>query len=693
MQLVAPGVWRFRFGRPEKDTPVRHRFFPPAAEAMKALPLAGTAPFDTSAFLFRRTARGCLIEIPMTKDEDVYGFGLQLKSHRQTGKKKTLRVNSDPVADTGDSHAPVPFYLSTAGYGVFVDTARYASFYCGSHQRPADVGETTARRSDEDLATGTDVLYQWQRQKRRSMTIEIPAARGVDVYLFAGPDLRTALRRYVLFSGGGCLPPLWGLGVWYRGSGKFVQKDVVDLAREFRARHMPCDVFGLEPSWQTHTYSCSYVFDNQRFPNSDGLIADMRDMGYNLNLWEHAFVHPTAPFHGRLAALAGDVAVWEGLVPDFSIEETRRVFADYHRERFVGRGVTGFKLDECDNSDFIQSPWSFPEHSHFPGGMDGEQMHSLLGPLYMRTLLEAFAPSRLRTYNSVRSGHGLAAPYPFVLYSDLYDHRDFVRGVVNCGFSGLLWSPEVRQCASVEELIRRLQAVVLSPQALINAWMIHNPPWKQVDWDRNNRHEFMDDWEDVEEACRRILRLRMQLLPYLYAAFARYCFEGIPPFRALVIDWPEDANVRGIDNQYMMGDSLLVAPVFAGQRERQVYLPAGGWYDFWTGTRCEGGREIAVAADLDKIPLYVRENSLLPLAEPHDCVNRDTVFDLTVRVYGEAPPPFRLLVDDGETRDALDGRCGWLDLRWTRAGGGECVASGNDARPRYRVASWQPVAR
>ena len=230
------------------------------------------------------------------------------------------------------------------------------------------------------------------------------------------------------------------------------------------------------------------------------MIEQLRSQDFRLNLWEHAFVHPESALREPLREHSGDFQVWGGLVPDFCAEPAREIFADLHRREHVALGVSGYKLDECDNSDYTGG-WSFPELSTFPSGVDGEQMHSLFGLRYQDAIQSAFDGER--TYGLVRSSHALAAPYLYVLYSDLYDHREFVRASANSGFSGLLWTPELRDAASAEDLLRRLQTAVLSPMALINAWYIRNPPWMQVDRESNNAGEFDPDWERLEEQCRR----------------------------------------------------------------------------------------------------------------------------------------------------------------------------------------------
>ena len=149
------GIWRYCFGEPEKITPVGLREFLPDDAGLARLP-AASPPFAATDIHFKTTARGCVIEIPMSDGEQIFGFGLQLKSLNQTAKKRTLRVNSDPVADTGESHAPTPFYVSSAGYGVLIDTLRYVLVNTGSHVK---VGQGTAAAGGAAPSTDVNEIY------------------------------------------------------------------------------------------------------------------------------------------------------------------------------------------------------------------------------------------------------------------------------------------------------------------------------------------------------------------------------------------------------------------------------------------------------------------------------------------------------------------------------------------------------
>ena len=682
------GVYRYQFGEPEAGTPSAIFDYKLDETRCVGLPPAD-APFGPEQIAYRKTARGCVLEIPMGEGESLFGLGLQLKSFNQNWKKKVMRVNSDPVADTGDSHAPVPMYVSTAGYAVLIDTARYASFYTGTHVKE----DQENRQEDKGPADNTDELYAARQiAGQRRVLVDVPAAGGVTVFVFAGPSMREAIMRYNLFSGGGYLPPMWGLGVWYRACMEADQAMAERQCREIREDGIPCDVFGLEPKWQTHSYSCTYAFNRALFPDPEGLAESMKKQNFHLNLWEHGFIHPDSPIHGDMKPHSGDYQVWGGLVPDFTRDEARACFSGYHRKELIDIGVSGFKLDECDNSDFIQSPWSFPEASQFPSGLDGEQMHSLFGGLYQRTIMDAFATTGRRTFGSVRSSGPFMSDMPFVLYSDLYDHKDFIRATMNQGFAGLSWGPEVRQCQSEEELYRRIQSVIFSPMAMINAWMIPNPPWKQYDETLNKQNVLLDNAAEVTAEVRRLFQLRTRFIPYLYAAYRDYETTGLPPFRAPVMDTPDDINTHGCDLQYLMGDSLLVAPLTEGETARPVYLPAGGWYDFNTGERLEGGRWIEAQADIHTIPLFVREGALLPLAEPFCFVTPDQPMEITLYKYGTGTASCRLFEDDGETTAYRQGECNTVTVTWNGgAPAPEIVREGHYAGERYRFAGHQII--
>jgi len=689
---IAPGIWRLRCGTPERLTPLAFRSAPLNEALLQGLPAVAHPPFAPGEIQFRVSGRGCAIELPMTRDERIYGLGLSTRLFEMTDRRAFIRPSDNPENGLNESHAPVPFYVSTRGYGVFVDTARYASFYTGNVAPMTKAGaapDTESSPATDHVATTTEELYRARTPHDKTMLIDIPSAHGVDIYLFGGPTLADAVRRYNGFAGGGCVPPLWGLGILYRGKGDFSADDSLALAKSFRENRIPCDMWGVEPGWQTKTYSSSFVWNTAKFPDPDGFIGVMHQSGYRLSFWQHAFTHPSSPMYEALKPISGDYQVWGGLVPDFGGPAARKVFTDHQESVLFSKGVDAVKLDECDNQPTDATPWSFPEASAFPSGLDGEQMHSLFGLLYQQSLWAPLKRRNRRTLGLVRNSHALASSLPYVVYSDSYDHRCYVRGLVNSGFSGLLWVPEVRDAASVEDLLRRVQTVIFAPQAMINCWYMKLPPWLQIDRDKSNNGEMMPDHTTVTDTIRRLFELRMALVPYLYAAFCEYRRTGTPPIRALVMDWPDDSEVHKIDDQFLFGPSLLVAPLFTGQKERGIYLPAGNWFDFSTGKKLAGGRHITVASPIEQVPLFVRDNTLLPLAAPVPNIADDTSFALTVHVYGDHPAPVTLYEDDGISYDYEKGVQNRLVLTWEDGKGSEQRSGSYRGPVRYRVDGWK----
>ncbi len=626
-------VIKIRIGQPEQFVP----------SAFSPKPLCGIICADASmlrsgAYTTEKTSksygiptlqvevshRGLRLQMPMDHSSGIYGLGLQLKSFQHRGSKKTMRVNADPRSDSGDSHAPVPFFVTTEGYGLYLDTARNVEFFFSRQLKHAG---SRSDLTEHSVATNTAELYAVRKGVSDAfMTAEIPRAQGVDAYFITGDTILDIVSQYNMLSGGGCMPPMWGLGVFYRCYSRFGDEQVLDMAESIRHDRIPCDVIGLEPGWQTHAYSCTYIWKPSLFSNPKRMISKLTDEGFRLNLWEHAFIHPSCPLNESMMPYAGDHLVWEGLVPDFTFDEAKERFAEFQRG-LVTQGVTGFKLDECDNSDFTGG-WSFPDYSRFPSGIDGEQYHHLFGQLYAQTI--QIALDGIPTWSQVRNMGALAASYPFVLYSDLYDQQDYLKGVVNAGFSGLMWSPEVREAKTKEELIRRLQNVIFSHQALVNAWYLETAPWQAL---------------DCVDAVRSLFEWRMRLVPYLYNAFYEYQVTGRPPIRALVCDYQNDMQTWDCADEYMFGDSMIVAPILYPQKERNVYLPDGEWFDLFTHEKFSGGIHTRCT---DGIPVYVKSGTILPLAEPVQYINSNVPLDITLTVFGDCRGKDCRLIDESE---------------------------------------------
>jgi alpha-D-xyloside xylohydrolase len=692
IETVAPGIWKVRYGTPEAHLPSQFKE-QPLLKALQALPRANVPPYGAKDIRFGKMNGGVLVEMTVDTTERFYGFGLQTNAFEQRYMRREPRISAWTLGNVGYGHAAMPFYISSKGYGVLVNTARHTTFYMASKGKldeRAKRGEGT--QNAEKILLNTVDIYGKRYTLSNDVSIYVNGTEGVELYFFAGPQMKEVMQRYNLFSGGGALPPLWGLGFSYRAKATFNEAQVMELAAYFREKNIPCDMLGLEPGWQTRSYSCSFEWNKANFPTPEKFISNINDKGFKLNLWEHAYTHPLSPLFDSIAPHAGNYTVWSGAVPDFVSPEAQRIFGSYHEEQFVKKGVAAFKLDESDaaNHELSQREWSIPDIAQFPSGVDGVQMKQLFGHLYNRTMLRLYQKQNQRTLFDVRSSFLFASPYNTALYSDMYSHADFVRMIVNSGFAGVNWSPEVRETNNDADLIRRLQSSLLSAHMVVNGWYLDLPPWLQYNIEKNSHRELLPNAKALEEKARALINLRMSLLPYLYAAFAKYRYEGVPPFRALVMDYPEDKNVWRVQDEYMMGESLLCAPFIDSSSTREVYFPEGDWIHFNTGKKYTGGKTYTITLSLDEVPLFVKNNTILPLAKPVAFVTLQTVFSVSCRVYGKPEAAFPLFEDKHWNNDFENDAYNWVQLRWDGRKG-KAERKGTYKGRLYTITDWQQV--
>ncbi len=689
VQKVANGIWKVSYGTLENHLPTEFKVAP-ANAALNKMQSVNTPPFNLKTIHFELMPKGVLAELKVDSTERFYGFGLQTNSFEQRGMRREIRTNSWIAGNVGFGHASMPFYISSKGYGVLVNSSRYVTFYMASKGKLDErVRKQTANDKGEKIALSTVELYGKAVTPSDEVSIQVEGSKGIELYVFAGPDMMNVIQRYNLFSGGGGLPPMWGLGFKYRTKATFTDTQAEGIAQYFRNNHIPCDMFGLEPGWQTAAYSCSFKWNNKNFPASDSFIQRMNRNGFKLNLWEHAYTHPTSPIFQKIAPYSGNYTVWAGAVPDFILPQARKIFGEYHEEQFVKKGIAAFKLDECDaaNYELAHREWSFPDIAKFPSGVDGEQMRQLFGLLYQKTMLGLYRKNNMRTMFDVRASHLFAAPYTTALYSDMYSHADFVRMIVNSGFSGVNWSPELRETSNDADLIRRMQTITMSAHMVVNCWYLNLPPWLQYNIEKNSKNELLPNHKDLEQKAKKLIELRMSLLPYLYSAFAKYHFEGRPPFRAMVIDYPDDKNVWKMDDQYMMGESLMCAPFIDSSSQRPVYFPEGTWYDFNTNKKYEGGKTYTISMSLDEIPMFVKDNSILPLAEPVEYVTPSTIFKISCKVYGNPKSEVSLFEDNSYNFNYEKGDYNRIKLSWDGKQG-KVYRTGNYKQHLYEVKGW-----
>ena len=664
---VAPGVWKTIVGQPESFDLFKAAGIQPNVDAIAKI-TKSDFPFSKDQIVGAIADGQTQLRFPLEREEQLFGFGLNFKTIHQRGRIMQLHVDHYGGKDDGRTHAPVPFYVSSRGYGVFINSARYIKVWAGSGVRK------DSPNAPEPKDRNTDKTWT-ARPYSDAVEIQVPA-KGVEVFVFAGPTALDAVRRYILYNGGGTLPPRWGLGFSHRVPKLFDAAQTLAEAKEFSQRGFPLDVIGLEPGWQSKSYPCTFSWDKTRFPDPAKFVNELKQINVQVNLWTNPYVSPESPIYKELLPFTGSHTVWGGVVPDITMPQAVKPIVELFKKEHVNIGVSGYKVDETDGYDH----YLWPDVATFPSGLGAEQIRQTYGMMWQKITAQIYKDNNVRTYGLTRATNGGSASLPYVIYDDYYSHEDFITALCNSGFSGVLWTPEVRSSKTAEEWLRRMQSVCFSPMAMLNAWASGTKPWS---------------FPEVEQQTKDIAMLRMQLMPYFYTAFARYHYEGIPPFRAMNLedgfsasammemktaslnDNPyAEAVLKEIKDQYMAGDFLLVAPLFMGQTSRTVILPKGKWYDFYTGEFAGEGQVITITPGLDKIPVYVKEGGIIPMMEARlRAPGKNEKYNLEIRYYGTVPSAYKLYDDDGVTFDYEKGMFSWRELKVEKQRNGQWKGS------------------
>ncbi len=614
--LVAPGVWRCQIGAADRTSLTKTAEAKPKTDRLKAMP-SSEIPFELQATRGWASSSYASIQLPLTPAEKVFGLGMQMSGANRRGQIFHLQVDHYE-AGHDRLHVPTPLYISDRGYAVLFNTIRPVNVYVGVGNRLDDPKTPKFRDRNTDP--------NWDAQPDSSAVEASVQASGMEVLVFAGPTPMDALCRYNLYSGGGAMPPLWALGFWHRMKSLSTADEVKEEVRGFEQRKIPLDVIGLEPGWQSRSYPGTMEWSPERFPDPKAFVAGLKKQGVRVNLWENPYVAPGSNLFQALTPRFGSHTVWLGAAPDIADPKAAEIIRKFHHDNHVALGVSGYKIDEVDGFDV----WLWPDHAQFPSGLDGLPMRQIYGMLWQRELDRMYHQENRRTFGFVRGSNGGASRFPFALYSDTYDHHQYLTALTTSPLAGVLWCAEIRSANSSEEWVRRMQSAVLSPIAQLNAWDSGKKPWS---------------YPDVLETVREAMELRQTLVPYLYTAFAQYSMKGIPPIRPMCL---VDGGLE--TDQYMLGDNLLVAPVASGEKTRKVRLPSGDWYDYKTGKHVGSHETVVVAPKLDEIPMYVRGGSAIPTYKPKlhvaDFALQETY---RLRCYGQGPWHGTIYDDDRET--------------------------------------------
>jgi alpha-glucosidase (family GH31 glycosyl hydrolase) len=365
---VAPGVWKGIAGKPEDYDLLKASGAQTNIAALGKM-LKAEFPLSQTDINTEVLDGKTYLRFPLQREEQLYGFGLNFQTVHQRGKILQLHVDHYGGKDNGRTHAPVPFYVSSNGYGVFINSARYITVYAGTGVRK----ESKDPPAEKDRNTDKN----WSSRPYSDVVeIMVPAA-GVEVYVFAGPSTLNAVQRFNLFNGGGVLPPRWGLGFTQRVRSLYTAEQVEKEASEFKEKGFPLDFIGLEPGWQSKAYPGTFEWDDKRYPQPAEFVKKMMDKGIRLNLWINPYVSKDAKFYKAIEPYTASHTVWTGAVPDFNTQEARDIFFNQLKKNQVDIGVSGYKIDEVDGYDH----YLWPDVTKFPSQVSAEQMRQTYGLL------------------------------------------------------------------------------------------------------------------------------------------------------------------------------------------------------------------------------------------------------------------------------------------------------------------------
>ncbi len=439
-------------------------------------------------------------------------------------------------------------------------------------------------------------------------------------YFVAGPGLADVLARYTRLTGRMPLPPRWMLGYHQSRWSYSPASEVRELAAEFRRRRIPADAIHLDIDY-LDGYRI-FTWDRARFPDLPALLSDLRGQGFRaISILDPGVkVDPGYAVHDE--GLARDAfckrpdgrpfvgPVWPGdcYFPDFTDPETRAWWGELYQP-LLEAGMAGFWNDMNEPAVFGGEMPAEVRHAYEGRGASHGEAHNVYGLQMARATAEGLGRlcPEARVPVISRSGYAGLQRYALVWTGDNHSTWAHLRlGVsmcLNLGLSGLAFcGPDVGgfsgDCDG-ELLVRWIQVGALTPFFRNHSAMgsARQEPWA-----------FGQPYEDI---CRRWIELRYELLPYVYTAAWQAAQTGLPMMRPLALAFPGDVRTYSLDDQFLLGDALLAAPVGRpGQRRRRVYLPGGPWYDFWTGERLSG--EVEAEAPLARMPLYVRAGAVLP---------------------------------------------------------------------------------
>jgi alpha-D-xyloside xylohydrolase len=507
----------------------------------------------------------------LAHDEQIFGCGESFTRLNKRGQKLVLYQHDAMGAQTQALYKPIPFFLSSRGYGMFLHTSTPVT---------CDFGH------DFDAA---NVLYSGDEQ--------------IDVFLFLGTP-KEILTEYTAITGRSPVPPLWSFGLWMSRITYKSEAEVREVAAILREHRIPCDVLHLDTGWFETDWQCDYKFSKSRFDNPEKMIADLKEAGFRTCLWQLPYFTTKNAFYDEIVKKgfairnAGGQQPYLDAILDYSNPET----ASWYQDKIAALlklGVGAIKVDFGEEA---------PPQGVYASGRTGWYEHNLYPLRYNKTVADITAKTTGEHIIWARSAWAGSQRYPLHWGGDAENTNSAMAATLRAGLSlGLsgfsFWSHDAGGFVDKPsaDLYRRWLAFAV----LTSHTRCHGAPPREP-WEYGQ--EFENDF-------RRIVELKYRLMPYIYAQAKLASENGHPMLRTLFFEFPTDPTSWLIEDEYLFGSDLLVAPLFSSEPSRNVYLPPGKWVDYFTGESYEGAQWHVLSTGQIPIVLLVRSGTVLPLIE------------------------------------------------------------------------------
>ncbi|WP_234572223.1 glycoside hydrolase family 31 protein [Rhodohalobacter sp. 614A] len=520
--------------------------------------------------------------------EKIYGFGESFTQFDKRGEKVVLWVDDANGTQNETMYKPVPFYMSNRGYGVFMH-----------HSTPISVDVGKYYNAVNSMMIGDD---------------------EADLFFFLG-EPKDILDEYTELTGKASMPPLWSFGFWMSRITYFSEEDGRQVINQLRDLEIPADVLHFDTGWFGVDWRADYQFPEDRFPNPEQMIQDFKDRGFHISLWQLPYMTPKNELYNEL--IQNDLAIKDrkGNIPvedaiiDFSNPDAVQWYQD-KLEPLLEMGVGAIKVDFGEAA---------PENGLYHSGRTGWYEHNLYPLRYNKAVADITKDISGNGFIWARSTWAGSQRYPVHWGGDpattISAMSATLRAGLSIGLTGFtFWSHDIGgfTTATPEDVYRRWTPFGMLTSHVRSHGNPPTEPWEYSD-------EFLEGFRKADN-------MRYRLMAYIYSQGKYSSDRGLPMLRALFVEYPDDPGSWLIDDQYLFGSDMLVAPLFENAEERDVYLPPGNWIDYQTGETYESGWHTIRAGEIP-IVVLVKSGTVLPHIELAQSTKDMDWSNLELRVF------------------------------------------------------------